>query len=184
MTALLLAALALARPVPTAAEEAALARREIVLRTPPPRTPGAHRVEAFVDVRATPARTFAALMDADARVKSSGVLKGYEIYRRDPVRPCMHWYGSRLGFSLDVYTCYDIDPARWVLDFALDPSRPSDITTNFGGYTLEPRGDGTRLRFEAETAFGGALPGFLQQWLTTQGARDYLTGMRARAEAP
>jgi hypothetical protein len=184
VTALLLATLALARPVPTEAELAALSRREIVLRTPPPRTPGAHRVEAFLDVRAAPARAFAALMDAEARVRGSSVLKGYEVYRRDPVRPCMRWYGSRLGFSLNVHTCYVVDESRWQLDFALDPTRPSDITTNVGGYTMEPVAGGTRVTFEAETAFGGSLPGFLQQWLTTQGARDYLTGLRARAEAP
>ena len=87
MTTLLLAAL-LSSPAfaLTPAEEAALARGEVVLHTLPATRPRAVRIEAWVDVGADGAATWRALTDYKAREASSDVLTGFTVYVNEPSR--------------------------------------------------------------------------------------------------
>ncbi len=183
MTTLLLAAL-LSSPAfaLTPAEEAALARGEVVLHTLPATRPRAVRIEAWVDVGADGAATWRALTDYKAREASSDVLTGFTVYVNEPSRTCIAWTGSRFGFDLRFHNCYGMDAARTRLTHDLDPSRPSDLAYASGVYTLSTGPRGTRLAYVAETDFGRPLPGFVTSWLGESGAREYLLDTKRRAE--
>jgi hypothetical protein len=183
-TVLVLVAVARAQPQPTAAEQVALRAGEIVVREAPARKAGAIRVEAFVDVAASPDRAWAALTDYAARVRGSSSLEGHEVYRPDPVTPCIRWWGGRFGVEVTFHNCYTLAQDRRTLSYTLDPdpARPSDMLYSVGTYVLEAIASGTRLTYEGETQFKRAAPGFAQRWLVEGGTREYMEDLRTRSK--
>ncbi len=179
-----LASVARAQPQPTANELATLRAGEVVVREAPPKKAGAIRVEAFVDVAAPPDRAWAALTDYAARVRGSSSLEGHEVYRADPATPCIRWWGGRFGVDVVFHNCYTLAPDRRKLTYTLDPdpARPSDMLYSVGTYVLDAIGGGTRLTYEGETQFKGAVPGFAQRWLAEGGTREYMEDLRRRAQ--
>lgn len=179
-----MASVARAQPQPNASEVATLRAGEVVVREAPARKAGAIRVEAFVDVAAPPDRAWAALTDYAARVRGSSSLEGYAIYRDDPATPCVRWWGGRFGVDVAFHNCYVLSPDRRKLTYTLDPdpARASDMLYSVGTYVLEAIAGGTRLTYEGETQFKGAVPGFAQRWLAEGGTREYMEDLRRRAQ--
>ena len=173
-----------AQPQPTPDELTRLRVGEVIVRPAPARKAGAIRVEAFVDVAAPPDRAWAALTDYAARVRGSSSLEGYSLYRDDPATPCVRWWGGRFGVDVVFHNCYALAPDRRKLTYSLDPdpARPSDMVHSVGTYVLDAIGTGTRLTYDGETQFKGAVPGFAQRWLTEGGTREYMEDLRRRAQ--
>jgi hypothetical protein len=166
----------------------ALARGEVVVVQDSPRTPGAVRFHAWVDVDATVAATWRALVDHAAKERASRTLTGYDLYRHEPLpgggsRTCIRWEGSRLGVDFAFHHCYDADAAGTRLSHALDPQRENDLVRADGIFLLTPGTTAarTRIHYEAETALPPAVPGFLASWLGGTSAREFLEDLRLRA---
>jgi hypothetical protein len=166
----------------------ALARGEVVVVPDTPRTAGAVRFHAWVDVDATPAATWTALVDHAAKERASRTLTGYTLYHHEPLagggsRTCIRWQGSRLGLDFAFHHCYDADAAGTRLSHALDEGRANDLVRADGVFLLTPgpRSATTRIHYEAETALPPAVPGFLTSWLGGTSAREFLEDLRLRA---
>lgn len=174
---------------PPAESLPALARGEVVVVQEPPRAPASVRIQAWVDVDATPSATWTALVDHAAKERASRTLTGYEVYAHAASpgggsRTCIRWRGSRLGVSFVFHHCYDADAAGTRLSHALDPERPSDLVRADGVFVLTPglRPGSTRVHYEAETALASMVPDFLASWLGGASAREFLEDLRSRAE--
>jgi len=182
MTVLALLALSAPALALTPAEEAALARGEVVLHELPATRAGAVRLEAWVDVAADATATWTALTDYAARERSSDVLTGFQVYVDTPDRTCIRWTGSRFGVDLVFHNCYGRNAERTRLTHDLDPSRASDLAFAAGVYDLATTARGTRLHYVSETDFGRPMPGFIKSWLGNSGAEEYLLDTKRRAE--
>ena len=181
-------ALAWAAPPPAEALSA-LARGEVAVVQDTPRTPDAVRIQAWVDVKASHAATWVALVDHAAKERASRTLTGYEIYLHAPLpgggsRTCIRWQGSRLGASFAFHHCYDADVAGTRLSHALDADRPNDLVRADGTFLLTPGpyAGTTRVHYEAETALPPMVPDLLTSWLGGSSAREFLENLRTRAE--
>ncbi|MDP2310070.1 MAG: hypothetical protein Q8P18_28900 [Pseudomonadota bacterium] len=170
----------------TAAEEASLLAREVVIRPLPPTAEGGVRVLAVVDIHATKTAVWAALLDFPARLVSNPAVKSVEFYR--PSSATEQWVRfrvSKFGFDIGYHNHYLLDLAGGRLTHELDLAQENDLAGSRGVYNLYPSpvgADWTRLGYECESNFGQALPEFVQRWMSTGGTRDFMVSMAASAE--
>jgi hypothetical protein len=167
----------------TPAEEVALAAGDVILHDMPPTTPGAIRVEGFVDIAASRDAVWAALLDFPARMDANKSLHSVETYRpaTDTDR-WIRWTAGSLGFSFTYFNHYRLTADRSVLTHELDPTQPNDLSASHGIYRLSPSTRGTLLDYDVESDFGISLPSSVKHWLTSSGLHDFLVDMAHRAE--
>ncbi len=182
------APVALAAPLTvTATEEASLLAREVVIRPLPSKSAAGVRVLAVVDIHASRAAVWAALLDFQARITSSSAAKSAEHYRPSTAtEQWVRWHVSKFGFDVNFHNHYLLDVAGGRLVHELDTTQENDLAGSRGVYDLHPSpagADWTRLAYECESNFGQALPEFVQRWMSTGATRDFMANMAASAEA-
>lgn len=183
-----LAVPAFAAPISTsAAEEAQLAAKEVVIRELATSGDGAVRVVAAVDIRASADAVWGALLDFDARKQANAAVQAVEDYKpRTPEAYHIRWRISKFGMDIVYHNTYRIERAAGRMTHTLDPAQPNDLVESRGVYHVypSPAGGGlTRLVWDVESNFGRAIPGFVQKWMSTSATRDFMADMARRAEA-
>lgn len=174
---------AAARPVApalSAEEEALLARGEVLVRA----GGQGQATLVAVDVAADPDRTFAAVMDLEARVGEVSALREATVYRDEPGVKAARFVMGIAGLTVTFHTLYQVDMAgRWC-SYALDPSKDNGLKDASGSYLVVPTPTGSRILYVASGSTGGGEgePGWLRKHLQEKGSRALLGGMKARAE--
>lgn len=171
----------------TAAEEATLQARDVVIRPLPTSAASGVRVLAVVDIHAPKAAVWAALLDFQARITSNSAAKSAEHYRPStPTEQWVKWRVSKFGFEINFHNHYLLDLANGRMIHELDATKENDLAGSRGVYELHPSPAGagwTRLAYEVESKFGQALPEFVQRWMSTGATRDFMANMATSAEA-
>ena len=185
LAATLCASLAAALPPPpaplavTAAEQGALAAREVVVRY---QGPGKETV-AIIDIRAAPEPVMAAVMDLEPRQRELSGIKTLEIYEQSPGHMGARWEVGIAMFGAVFHIQYDyVAAAGWCL-YALDRSRENTIASSAGSYQVYAQGEGSRMVYRSVSVGSESTPEWLSKKLATGSAKDMLAGIRARAEA-
>ncbi|MBA2320528.1 MAG: SRPBCC family protein [Deltaproteobacteria bacterium] len=183
---LLLTALALAAPAPTADEAAKLALGEVVIRAVSASTDAAIAVVGFVDVPATRDAVWTILLDFPGRRPTNPSITRIEEYLpRTAVDQWWLFTIQKFGTTVTYHNHYTVDASGGVLDHALDPTRTNDLAKNTGTYTLGACASSappcTRLTWEVETDFGRSIPGFVKNWLGRAAVEGFLADLATRA---
>jgi len=183
---LLLTAVALAAPKPTAGEEAKLATGAVAIRPVPASTEAAIAVVGFVDVAASRDDVWAILLDFPGRRPTNPSLVRVEEYQ--PGTPRNQWWLftiQKFGSTVTYHNVYTVNAGGGVLAHALDPARTNDLVKNTGVYTLGACAavstPCTRLTWEVETDFGRSIPGFVKTWLGRAAVEGFLSDLAVRA---
>ncbi|MCK6505823.1 hypothetical protein L6R53_20945 [Myxococcota bacterium] len=168
-----------ALPALSVEEEAILARGEVLVRAGAAGQP----TLVAVDVAADPDRTFAAVMDLEARVGEVSALKEATVYLDTPEVVGARFVVGIAGLTVTFHTRYQVDrAARWC-SYALDPEQDNGLQAAAGSYQVVPTATGSRVIYLA-SASGEGEPGWLRKHLQEMGSRALLGGIKARAEAP
>jgi hypothetical protein len=168
----------------TEAESKVLAARDIVVRA----GGSGGTTVAFMDLKSTPEKALAAVMDLTPRAGEVSALTRAEPYDAlpDKLRPTqmggafeLTILGSKTRFNINYAIDWD---AGWVT-YHLDPTKTNDITSSNGSYQVYGVDGGlTRLIYRSEVATSGYVPGWVKEKLTTGSLKDMMRGVRTRAE--
>lgn len=172
-------------PISVTPEEARqLAAREIVVRP----AGGSGSTVAIMDVRSTPEKALAAVLDIPPRAKEVGAITRAEAYGHSPdkARPThmgasfdLSVLGTKTTFNIE----YSIDWSAGYTTYHLDPTRHNDISSSNGSYQVYALdAQTTRLVYRSEVATTGYVPGWVKEKLSSGPLKDLLTGFRGRAE--
>ena len=165
----------------SADELARLGTREVVVRQEPSDA-GTYTV-GVVDINATPAEVFAAVIDFEARIGEVGGLRSVSRYLEEPDRVGARWELVVVGKTVSFTTLYDIDRAGLVAAYHMDKTQPNDIENVEGFYAVHPNGaSGARLIYRSLTDSGVYVPGWIRNMLANSSLVEVLEGMRTRAE--
>ena len=144
-------------------------------------------VEASVEIEAPPEAVWAAIVDFDARVDESWIVKDCEVYARKNssgrYMRKVRWDLSVLGIAVTYHTVYRSDPSRRQISWGLDERKENDLRFARGTYALHPvRGGTTRLdyEFEIESRVEAAVE--LRKSLTSREVKKLLTNVEKRAK--
>ncbi len=165
-------------PVAVSTEESALLQSGgVVVRY------GGDRAQtvAMVDVRATPERVMAAVMDLPARVQDIGALSGVETYNAVGDDISAKWTMNISMVSVVFHIQYDCEMAKYYCLYTLDSTKPNDIESSNGSYQAYAIESGSRLVYRTDSMAAGA-PEWLRKRLASSSATEMLLGMKARAE--
>ena len=176
-------ALALTPPAPlvlTTEQESLLAAGEIVVIPSPDHTTPAMGI-ATVD--APPELVIDAVIDLPARVEEIGVLQELTIYRDEPGLVAGKWVAGKFGIEATFHVLYSYDRAQGYCEFVSDTSQDNDVTNVQGSYQAYAYGDGSLMVYRSIGQGGGAVPGFLREFLQQTSMREQMGGMIERAEA-
>lgn len=176
---------ALAVPVATPTEEAALLGGATVVRPLAASADTAVKVLGMVDVRAEASQVWEVLLDFPARKASNPSLTSLVAYR--PATATEQWWAftvQKFGTTTVYHNRYAKVGDRLIHE--LDTTQQNDIAGNTGVYELGPCAAGapspcTRLYWTVETDFGRALPGMIKSWLGRTAVENFLGDIAARA---
>ena len=167
----------------TAAEEAKLAKGQVVIRHADSQTGGG--VVAFANVQASPDVVLDEAMDLKDRVAENGTITSLDVYHQvaEPEELGAQWtltvMGSRVVFSIK----YECHRDQGYCTYALDPDRPGDLVAAEGHYVVLPRDGGTRLVYASRSDSGRSMPGWVRRWIAGNSLQSQVDGIRKRAEA-
>lgn len=164
-------------PTLTAAEEARLAKGDVVVRY----GGDASQTLAVVDIAASPDKVMAAVMDLPARVDDIGALSAVELYNRKGDDVSAKWTMSIAMVSVVFHIEYDCElSAKWCM-YTLDDDKDNDLSSSNGSYHAVPHGSGSRLIYRTDSVAAGA-PEWVRKKLADSSASEMLGGMKTRAE--
>lgn len=181
MLPLLMAAAPDERPQLTADEAKTLADGDIVVRQETTET-GALTV-SIVDIDASCEAVLDAVLDVKARKDEVGSITDVTYYLEEEARLGVIFDLSVVGVAVRFHTLYEIDRARHLAAYALDPSKENDVVSSEGFYQCFAEGEGARLVYAGNSDSGRRVPGWLKRWMTTGALQDQLEGIRTRAQA-
>lgn len=182
MLPLLLLAAALAaspalRPAVDPATQARLDAGEIVMLAPT----ATATARALVEIDAAPSRVWQVISDPAHLRASTRTVQTLTVHSDqtgpDGVREQRLGYVIKVGLGhvrYNVIRRYDLAQGR--MTFTLDPTRDNDIAATEGLWTLHPTADGgTLFVYEARLDSGRPIPAFIQDELTEQSLKRFLS---------
>jgi hypothetical protein len=187
---LALAAPAVAAPTPpdlTDAEDAELAAGKMIVRTGIDGVPW--KTMGVIDIDATQAATWKAILDFDARLLENKPAKSYDIYsdvnqgaeRIISASWDLKVLGSEIAYSLH----YHYNEADSYLYYVLDEDKTNDLVRCDGSYQVVDSPvieGGCRFIYIVDTDSGRKIPESLRVALAKGGLKDMLEAIKKRAE--
>jgi hypothetical protein len=163
----------------TAAEQALLDDREVVVRYQGPRK----ETVAIMDMRAAPGVVMGEVMNLEPRQRELSGIKSLQIYEQSAGHLGARWEVGIAMFGAVFHIQYDYDAAAGWCVYALDESKDNTIESSKGSYQVYAQGDGSRMVYRSVSVGSESTPEWLSKKLATGSAKDMLSGIRARAEA-
>lgn len=136
---------------------------------------------ALVEIDAAPPRVWEVISDPAHLRASTRSVKTLTVHSdqtaADGVREQRLGYVLKVGLSevrYNVIRRYDLANSK--MTWTLDPTRENDIAATDGLWTLHPTADGdTLFVYEARLDSGRAIPAFIQEELTEQSLKRFLS---------
>jgi hypothetical protein len=170
-----------AAPSLSSEEQAALSRREVVIRSE--ETAQGGEVVAVVAVNAPAEKVLDAVLDLPPRADEVGPLTEVSVYKNEGDEVAAKFVISVMGSATTFHVLYDVDRAGLKTTYSLDPSKTNDIASSDGSYEVVPNGTGSHLVYRSAVTSDSWVPSWLKQKLTEGPLIEQLEGIRARAEA-
>ena len=187
---LALPAVAAAAPTPPALtddEQASLEAGKMVVRTGIDDIPW--KTMGVIDIDATKAKTWKAILDFDARLAENKPAKSFETYSdvvQGPERIIStRWDLKVLGSDIVYSLHYHYNEADSYLYYVLDETKENDLVRCDGSYQVVDSPvieGGCRFIYIVDTDSGRKIPESLRVTLAKSGLKDMLEAIKKRAE--